>query len=221
MAAMTYASLSALIQKYANRTDAYFTSSIPDFIQMAQYRIYQEAKDIGELQVAIGVFIANNSQIIKPPSWGRTISLYYGSITNRATDLVVMEASSYEFCLNYWPIGTVATAAPRYYSDEGITGESYARIYIAPTPNLAYQYTMKYIAAYPVPALGEGETQQNWLTQRYPNLLLYACLVEAIPFMKDDERIPVWQSMYDRILQVVNNQTKERHTDRSSVRDAL
>jgi hypothetical protein len=50
-------------------------------------------------------------------------------------------------------------------------------------------------------------------------LLLYACLLETIPFLKDDERVPVFEALYARALQDINKDTKERYTDRLSKRD--
>jgi hypothetical protein len=51
-----------------------------------------------------------------------------------------------------------------------------------------------------------------------PNLLLYAALLETTPFLRADERIPVWQAMYDRAAQMYDQQSKREIVDRSSTR---
>ena len=52
----------------------------------------------------------------------------------------------------------------------------------------------------------DNTTSTNWLTVNAPDLLLYACLMEAIPFVKADERIPVWQAMYAQAKQALQVQ---------------
>jgi len=50
-------------------------------------------------------------------------------------------------------------------------------------------------------------------------LLLYACMMEAIPYLKSDERIPVFESLYKRALESVNSDTNSRYIDRYSKRN--
>jgi hypothetical protein len=60
--------------------------------------------------------------------------------------------------------------------------------------------------------------QTNWLSEYAPQLLLYGTLLEATPFLKNDERIPVWQSMYDRAAAMLNGEDLAKILDRSAVR---
>ena len=64
----------------------------------------------------------------------------------------------------------------------------------------------------------DDDNQQNWLTTYAPNLLLYASLLEATPFLKKDERIATWQSMYDRFAQAISAQDIQKQLDRAAVR---
>jgi hypothetical protein len=80
---------------------------------------------------------------------------------------------------------------------------------------MAYGYLLNYLRL----PLFNAANPTNFLTDRYPNLLLYACMVEAIPFLKDDERVPVFESLYNRALQSINLETTQRYTDRTSKRD--
>jgi hypothetical protein len=43
--------------------------------------------------------------------------------------------------------------------------------------------------------------ESNWLLEDYPNIYLYATLLEASPFLMDDERIQVWESMLSEAIQ--------------------
>ena len=58
----------------------------------------------------------------------------------------------------------------------------------------------------------------NWLTEYAPQLLLYGTLLEATPFLKSDDRIPVWQNMYDRSAAMLNGEDLAKILDRSAVR---
>lgn len=43
-------------------------------------------------------------------------------------------------------------------------------------------------------------TSTNWVLSRYPDLYLYGSLLHSAPYLKADERIPVWEAAYQTIL---------------------
>jgi len=44
--------------------------------------------------------------------------------------------------------------------------------------------------------------------------------LQAMPFLKNDERIPMWQAQYDKIITVLQNENVTRIADRQAmVRD--
>jgi hypothetical protein len=65
----------------------------------------------------------------------------------------------------------------------------------------------------------DDNNQTNWLTEYAPNLLLYATLLEATPFLKNDERIPVWTNMYAMAAQALNGEDLKKILDRGAVRN--
>jgi len=71
---------------------------------------------------------------------------------------------------------------------------------------------------YEQPALLGDNLQSNWLTEYAPDVLLYASLLEATPFLKDDERVPVWSEMYNRAAQALSGQDMGRIMDRAANR---
>ena len=66
-------------------------------------------------------------------------------------------------------------------------------------------------------SLGD-DLQSNWLTEYAPDVLLYAALLEATPFLKNDERVPMWTGMYDRAAQALNGEDLSKIMDRSANR---
>jgi hypothetical protein len=74
------------------------------------------------------------------------------------------------------------------------------------------------ILYYELPPLLDDTNQTNWLTEFAPNLLLYGSLVEATPFVKDDQRVQLWQTYYDRSLAALNGEDLQKIVDRSTNR---
>jgi len=44
----------------------------------------------------------------------------------------------------------------------------------------------------------------NWLLTEHPDLYLYGALVHTAPFLKEDERVPVWEKMFVEALAEAN-----------------
>ena len=104
----------------------------------------------------------------------------------------------------------VTTGTPAYYADY-----DYQHWLITPTPATAKTLEILY---YEQPRFLGDDFQTNWVTEYIPDLLLYAALLEATPFLKNDERIQTWQAMYDRAAQAVNGEDLKRILDRSANR---
>jgi hypothetical protein len=220
---MNYATLTQQIIDYANRggviLDPQFVSTIPYFIFQAQQRIWREAKDIGfETVTAQGDFIVNNAIVPKPPLWNKTISFIYGSTIDAFDSCNILYLRTYEFCRAYWPNANLGVLGnpPLFYSDHRPIlqeGDAYSSYFISPTPDQAYKYQITYLVR---PDIITADNQENILTRRFPDVLFYAGILEAMSYLKDDERIPVFESMYNRALQSMNLQTQERYSDRTS-----
>jgi hypothetical protein len=118
-------------------------------------------------------------------------------------------ARAYEYCRSYWP-NEAQTGAPQFYADY-----DYQNWLITPTPSTVQTLEVLY---YEQPALLGDDLQTNWLTEYAPDVLLYATLLEATPFLKKDERIQTWQAMYDRAAQALNGEDLKRIMDRTATR---
>lgn len=210
MPAMTYVSLTDEVMDYLDRTDGDTLARVPDFIYQAEQRICRECKDIGFEVYVTDNFIVGQSTYAKPARWRRNISFQYGNgAGNNTSNQLYLR--SYDYIRTYWPNSTL-TAPPVYYAD-------YSRnfLLVGPTPDQAYPFQYSYLEL-PVPL---GVTQQtNWLTNYAPDVLLYATLLEATPFLKNQEVIPVWTTYYDRGIASLNNQDQMRKLDRASNRDS-
>lgn len=211
---MTYTTLVDQVTAYLNRNDAGVLNQIPNFIYQAEQRICREAKNVGFVVYVTSTFTPTVWAYPKPARWRRNITLNYGMGATTGTigeNRIQMEIRSYEYLVLYWPDRT-AQGAPKYYSDYG-----FSNFVVAPTPDVAYPFELGYLEL-PEPITPANQT--NWLTNFAPDVLLYATLLEAVPFIKDDERIPVWESKYKAGLDSLNLQDNQRLVDRSSNREA-
>lgn len=182
MALDTFAGLKATIADYLNRDD--LTSVIPSFITIA------EAKFNRKLRVRQMVKRANGqietAFFAYPSDWLQAKEFQLN--TNPIQRLqFVTEAQGDELkSSRYFSVGQ-----PVYYT---ITG---TQLEFIPTPDTTYSAELTYYAK--IPALSDTNTS-NWLLAYAPDLYLYGALLEASPYLKDDERLATWGQLYTNSL---------------------
>jgi hypothetical protein len=210
---MTFETLQQDVRRYLERgatlaSDAVVYEQIPRLINLAERRIARELKVQGFIAVVSGSMVPGQSVYDKPDRWRETVSINFGSgpaLANRTP----LFTRVYEYVRSYWPDES-QTAQPLFYCDY-----DYTHWLIAPTPDQAYPFEIVY---YELPPLLDDTIQTNWLTEYAPQLLLYATLLEATPFLKNDERIGTWQTYYDRAAAMLNGEDLAKILDRASTR---
>lgn len=193
--ALTYDSLITDIQTYAERTDLPFVSQIPRFIMLAENRLASEARGLGYQRYVKSSL--EGEVIQKPARWRETVSLSI-TVNNQKKFL---QPRTYDYCRTFCPDST-QVAVPRYYADYG-----YEHFLVSAAPDQNYPFELAY---YERPEPLSEKNQTNWTTQYAPQLLLYASLLEAQPFLKRSERIAEFQGMYDRALQGIAQESSRR-----------
>lgn len=217
--AMTFTSLQSDMQNYLERgspKDAIVFAQIPRLITLAEKAIATAIKVQGFLTPSISSFVAGVSVYAKPDRWRETVSMNYG-VKRLPTSInqnkrIQLFPRSYEYCRQYWPDASLTDAAnpPSFYADY-----NYQNWLIVPTPVINYPWEINY---YQLPPLLGPTNQTNWLTEYAPNALLYRALLEATPFLKNDDRIPTWQALYQEQLATINQQDLQKVADRDAVR---
>ncbi|MDI9410176.1 MAG: hypothetical protein QM519_01420 [Bacteroidia bacterium] len=210
---MTFTTLQEDVRRYLERGETYASDpvvyeQIPRLINLAERRIARELKIQGFINVVTGTLVVGQSVYSKPDRWRDTVSINIGTGTNSNTRKPLF-TRVYEYLLSYWPDRS-QTDEPLFYADY-----DYSHWLIAPTPDAEYPFEILY---YELPRLLDEDVQTNWLTEYAPQLLLYGTLLEATPFLKNDERINVWQSMYDRAAAMLNGEDLAKILDRAAVR---
>jgi hypothetical protein len=210
---MTFESLQQDVRRYLERgatlaSDAVVYEQIPRLINLAERKIARELKVQGFINVVTGELNTGQSVYPKPDRWRDTVSINIGTGSTQ-NERKFLFTRDYEYIRTYWP-NALDTDQPLFYSDY-----DYSHWLIAPTPDQDYPFEILY---YELPPLLDDSVQTNWVTEYAPQLLLYGTLVEATPFLKNDERIQVWQSMYDRAAAMLNGEDLGKILDRSAVR---
>lgn len=195
---LTFNTLTAKIKDYIERDDDNFVNMIPHFISLAEDKICMECPNLG-LEAHITGRLAEGVPVIeKPARWRRTLSLTIGTTLDPSDKNVrtqenrkTLTVRSYDMLRASFPDQN-QKGEPVSYSDFG-----YSHILIGPAPDKDYPFEWVYLER-PAPLTIDHQT--NWLTEFAAPLLFYACLLEATPYIQTDERIPVWQTFYDRSL---------------------
>lgn len=203
-AVMTYDSLVDDITTYLERTDAQTIAKIPQFIMFAEQIIASEIKFLGNLVVVTSTMTQDENIIPKPSRWRKTVSM---NVTVDGVRQPVL-LRTYEYLREYWPDQT-KTDIPKYFGDY-----DYDHWLVVPTPATGYTYEVLY---YERNQPLDSSNQSNWFTEYAPQALLYGSLLQAMPFLKNDERIPMWQAQYDKIIAVLQNENAIRVADRQAI----
>lgn len=186
---MNYSQLSALIQEYCENTETSFVANIPDFVQLAENRIYNSVQFPAIRRNQIGTLTPNNKYLRLPADWLATFSLAVITPVNGIQ--TYMLDKDVNFIRECYPNPTTV-GVPKYY---GIFDKQ--TLILGPTPDSNYQVEMHYYY-YPESIVTAGTT---WLGDKFETLLLYGSLREAYTYMKGEpDMIQNYESKYQESL---------------------
>lgn len=200
---LTYDSLNTTVLQYLERNDSAVVASIPTFISLAEFEIAEQVKTLGQLQVAQANMSAGNPVLQKPARWRKTVSM--NIVVNGNREPVLLR--KYEYLKSYWP-NTNQISIPKFYADM-----DWDHWYLAPTPDQNYAFEVLY---YERISPLSSTNQTNWITQNAPNAMLFGTLLQAMPFLKNDQR-QIFQQKYTEAIQSLKAEDVARVADRQSV----
>ena len=199
MALSTFTELKDAVADWLDRSD--LTARIPDFITLAETRINRELR-IRPMEVRSVAYTSSGQKYFNLPGGYlqmRNIQLN----TNPTTPLEYITPEMLDRLY-----GSNTTGKPRAYT---LIGDE---IQLSPIPDAAYEIEMAFYEN--ITSLGDGTSgtvTYNWLTQNAPDILLYGSLMEAEPFIKNDERIPVWLNGYSNAIDKLQKaDSRDRHS---------
>ena len=198
MAITTYAELQTATANWLDRTD--LTSRIPEFIELAE---------------------ANFNRVIRQPDMVAKDDSF--SIAGRYTTLPTDTLEIIRIVVDLTPVIVLEYLTPEEISERRIvmssTGKPYYfttiggatnQLEVLPSPDSTYTSSIVYYTR--IAALSDDATS-NWLLAEHPDIYLFGTLVEAEPYLKNDERMPMWTARLDKALNDLGLQgQRERHT---------
>ena len=174
---MTYAELVQKIRDYTEVDSNVLTSTIVDgFINDAEFRILREVDSDNNRKYASASLVLNTRFLDTPANLLviRSAQIVDSDGTASADNRDFLQYRDTNFMAEFNP--TVSTGVPKYY---GYWDED--TLVFAPTPDATYTIQLNYVLK---PTGLSATTTTTYLSQQFPNGLLYACLVEAYGFLK-------------------------------------
>jgi len=199
MALSTFTELKDAIADWLDRSD--LTARIPDFITLAEARLNRDLR-IRPMEVRSSMETTSGQQYFNLP--GGYIQMRNIQLNTNPT--APLEYITPEMLDRLY--GSSTTGKPRAYS---LIGDE---IQLAPIPDSDYTVEMAFYEKFT--ALGDGTSgtvTSNWLTTNAPDVLLYGALLEAEPFIKNDERIGLWLNAYNGAVKKIQDaDARDRHS---------
>ena len=182
MALTTYTELKASVADWLNRSD--LTAAIPDFISLAEAQI---ERTLRTRQMIVRANASFNVEFGATPADFLEVRSFKLSGTNPPTPLSFMtidalDAESTKF---------TASGRPKFF---GVVGGQFR---LVPTPDTNYATELTYYAKL---SKLSASVATNFILSASPDIYLYGALLQAAPYLQDDNRISVWATLYERAL---------------------
>lgn len=199
MALTVYSELKTSIANYLNRSD--LTSVIPDFITLAESKL-NRALRLRTMQKRVSTTTTANDPFVDVPNdYLESVQFFVDSNPNAILDYVNPTEIELDNTRE-------TTGKPKQYT---IVGNEFQ---LNPIPDIAYTLKLTYFAK--IPSLSDSNVT-NYLLTNYPQLYLYGSLLEAQPYILNDERIPVWMGLYNEAIQLINRDDEQgRYSGRTA-----
>jgi hypothetical protein len=186
MALVNYDDLKTTVASYLARSD--LTAQIPNFIRLAEVRLRRDLRIRQMLKSSITTLTGGDQTVTLPIDFLQLRDLFV--LSNPIRDLQFLSPST--FSRN----GRVnESGLPVFYT---IIANEFM---FAPVPDGNYTLQMLYYSA---PTYLSDTNPSNAFVATCPDLLLYASLLEAEPYLMNDARTQLWATMYDRGLAALN-----------------
>jgi len=215
----TYATLTTAIRAFTEVdndpavTAVVLTQTIIDeFIMAAEHRINTELPMDSDRLVKEGTLVADDNTINSPAGalFIRGVEVF--NTANTTEEGTWLEKKDQTYLSEYvgrltGPQGDLTgqdvTGLPKYYAmfggATGLTDSTSGGMYIAPTPDANYRFRIYYNK---LPVALSGSNTTTYLSNYMPQILLYACLVEAYGFLKGPmDMLTLYENKYKTGIQ--------------------
>jgi hypothetical protein len=183
---MNYTQLKSNIADFLNRSD--LTAVIPTFIELAES---QMERPLRVRQMIARATASVDTQYSAVPADFLEAKTFKITSSNPIQPIEFLTPEQMD---DRDQLFAGAPGMPKYFT---IIGN---QIRVAPTPDATYTAELMYYAK--LPKLSDSVTT-NWLLASSPDAYLYGSLMQAAPYLKDDERVAVWGSLYNTAIESI------------------
>ena len=219
MSGFTYATLTTAIQDYTEVDSNVLTSTITDqFIENSEFRILRDIPIDAYKKQKIGNFVTGQDTINVPAKTLFVKGVQVYDSTSAATGANRwLEKKDESYLQEYVPsTESAARAQPKYYAmfggATGVSDTTSGRLMISPAPDTTYTFKIHYET---IPDGLSSSNTTTYISQYFPNGLLYACLVEAYGFLKGPiDMLTLYENKYKQeVEKFANEQVGRRRRD--------
>jgi hypothetical protein len=190
-----YTTLVAAVTEYLGRDqDTTLIARIPTFVQLSEAKFNRTlfVRQMEERSTALVDTTSDEPEFISLPSDFQSMRrIRLSSVTGKPCLAFRTGTQMDEIRFST----ANSTGRPQFFTVIG------TEIELLPTPDQNYTIEMTYRKN--VPGLQANST--NWLLTLAPDAYLYGALLEASPYLKNDQRIQVWAAGFSNAIDGLNN----------------
>ena len=206
MSGFNYANLVTDIRNYTEVDSNVLTAAIINrIIEEAEFKILREVPIDAYKKQSIGNLVTGQNTINVPAKTLFVTGVQVYDSTSASTGANTwLEKKDETYLQEYQPsTESAARAKPKYYAmfggATGVTDTTSGRLFLAPAPDSTYVFKIHYNA---IPTSLVTDTGGTYVSQYFPNGLLYACLVEAYGYLKGPmDMLTLYENKYKQEVQ--------------------
>ena len=202
--AYTLANLQTDIRNYTEVDSSVLSDSVLNtIIKNAENRIYREV-DSDDNRFYATSNLQTGNRYVTIPSDLRFIR--YAQLTDSDGNQVFLDKRDTSFMTEYYNTPGTQSGLPKYY------GNWDANYWVvAPTPDSTYLITLAYTKQPASIVDSPGSTQGTYTSNKYQDLLLYACLINAYAYLKGPaDMLQYYEQAYSKAAQTYSIEQQGR-----------
>ncbi len=167
------------------------TTVLNTIIKNAENRIYREVDSDDNRFYATSNLQSGNRYVTIPSDLR---SIRYVQLKDGSNNQVFLEKRDTSFMTEYYNTPSTASGLPKYYANWD------ANFWVvAPTPNATFEITLAYVKQPTSLTDSSVSSSGTYVSNKYQDLLLYGCLVEAYGYLKGPaDLLQYYEQSYQR-----------------------
>jgi len=209
MAINTYATLQTAVANWLDRSD--LTDRIPEFIALAEARMNRTLRLAIMLNVdqttlgGAAALVAGTRDYALPSGYLQMLDFHL-----RTSPITTLSYLTPENMNRMWAGSQGGRPVAYTIFSDNASGTPIKSVRLGPSPGSAYDYSITFYKK--IDALSDSNTTEQMLTNN-PDVYLYGALLEAEPFLMNDQRVQLWATAFQEALRALQEQdNKDRHS---------